>query len=108
MAFRPARFLAPLALLGTIGAVLLVISSSNGGSKSDAGSRTNGSITGSATTSPKTTTAKTSKRYYVVKEGDVLSGIAASTGIPLARIEQLNPKVDAQTLHAGQKIKLAP
>ena len=109
---RSARLLASLALLGAIGAILLVVSSSpTGGSKSDTGgissssTATAVSTTGTLTTS---TTSGTTPRFYVVKPGDVLSAIADATGVPLSVIEQLNPKVDAQTLHAGQKIKLVP
>jgi LysM repeat protein len=43
-----------------------------------------------------------------VKPGDVLSSIAIKTGVPLDTIQRLNPNVDAQSLHAGQKLKLAP
>ena len=54
------------------------------------------------------TTTVATKRTYTVQPGDVLSGIAQKTGVALERIESLNPSVDAQTLHAGQQIKLAP
>jgi hypothetical protein len=30
------------------------------------------------------------------------------TAVPLATLERLNPKLDADTLHAGQKVRLAP
>jgi LysM repeat protein len=105
MALRPARFLAPLALLGTIGAVMLVVNSSDKGSAGSQPDATKRSITGSAKGPAK---KRVAHHYYVVKDGDVLSGIAASTGVPLARIERLNPKVDAQTLQTGQRIKLVP
>lgn len=116
MAYRSsARWLAPLALLGAMAAILAVISSSDGSSSRDGGASALQSTTGSATTSATTTTTTTgstttgkARRYYVVKTGDVLSAIADATGVPLSRIEALNPSVDAQTLHAGQKIKLAP
>jgi LysM repeat protein len=105
-----ARWLAPLALLGSVAAIMLVISSSEGGS-GDAATTSPG-ITGSTTTTTDaTTTIPTStggRRFYTVKDGDVLSAIAEKTGVALEVIEQLNPKVDAQTLHAGQRIKLRP
>lgn len=110
---RSARWLAPLALLGAIGAILLVISSSpTGGSKSttdgiSSSSETSTAVSTTGTGTTATTTGET-PRFYIVKPGDVLSAIADATGVPLSRIEQLNPNVDAQTLHAGQKIKLAP
>jgi len=120
MAYRSsARWIAPLALLGALAAILIVLSSSNGSSSPDAGTsslseRTGPTTTATGTTTTQTTstgattTSATTRPYYVVKPGDVLSAIADTTGVPLSRIEELNPSVDAQTLHAGQKIKLAP
>jgi LysM repeat protein len=110
----PARWVAPIALAGAVAAILVTISASQSGSSSTTSSAStparSTSTTGSTTTTgtTRTTAGGVSHRYYVVKTGDVLSGIASSTGVPLARIEQLNPAVDAQSLHAGQKIKLAP
>ena len=43
---------------------------------------------------------------YVVVPGDTFSGIAVKTGIPLSRLERLNPDLDTATLNAGQQIKL--
>ena len=102
----PARWLAPLALIVVVGSVLLVVDRSDVGKK-DGKTSTGATITGASET--KTTPSKGKhRRTYVVKEGDTLSGIAAKTGVSLAVIEQLNPDIDAQTLHAGQKIKLSP
>ena len=53
-------------------------------------------------------TSKKTRHSYTVKPGDVLSAIAIKTGVPLDTILRLNPNVDAQSLHAGQKLKLAP
>jgi LysM repeat protein len=118
MAYRsPARWLAPLAIVGALVAILLTISSVNSGSSSsDSGSSLPATLTSTRTTSTgagaaTTTTTTTSShppRYYTVRPGDVLSAIAAVTNVPLSRIEQLNPTVDAQSLHVGQRIKLAP
>ena len=107
---RPARWFAPVALLGAIGAILLTISSTHSGATSSTGgSAAPAASTGARHTSTGTGTLHTrTSRYYVVRSGDVLSGIAAATNVPLSRIEHLNPGVDAQSLHAGQKIKLVP
>ena len=43
---------------------------------------------------------------YVVKSGDTLISIAHENGVPVARIEALNPEVDPQILIAGEKLKL--
>ena len=45
-------------------------------------------------------------RTYRVQVGDTLGGIADKTGVPLDRIEELNPDVDPQAMTAGQRIKL--
>ena len=107
-----ARWLAPVALVGAVVALIVVVSSGGGGSD-DSGAapaatqttRTTRTVAQATTT---TTTTSATRRTYVVQEGDVLSAIAEKTGVPLDRIEALNPDVDAQSLHAGQKIKLAP
>jgi LysM repeat protein len=104
---RPARLLAPLALVAAALAVLLVVQS--GGSTPTSSSL---DAAPSTQTSPRSTTTTTTTaaqpRSYTIKAGDTLSGIAASTGISLSRIQALNPNVDAGALRTGQKLKLAP
>jgi LysM repeat protein len=101
---RPARIFAPLALVACAVAVLAIVNSNN---KSDSkGTSSNPAQTSTVST---TSTAKKKVRHsYVVKDGDVLSEIAVKTGVPLDTIIRLNPNVDAQSLHAGQKLKLEP
>jgi LysM repeat protein len=41
-----------------------------------------------------------------VKQGDTLAGIAQTTGVPVARMQELNPGLDQFSLVAGQQIKL--
>ena len=101
----PARLFAPLALVACAVAVLVIVNSGGSSGGSATSERT---TTGSSTTTTTTQPAKHHKRTYIVKNGDVLSQIAIKTGVPLATIQQLNPTVDAQSLHAGQKIKLGP
>ena len=101
----PARIFAPLALVACAVAVLAIVNTNNkSGSK--------GSTSTPTTTSTVSTTAKQgskkTRRSYVVKNGDVLSAISIKTGVPLDTLIRLNPNVDAQSLHAGQKLKLAP
>jgi LysM repeat protein len=45
-------------------------------------------------------------RFYVVRAGDTLGQIAASTHIPLTRLEALNPNVSANALQTGQRLRL--
>ena len=100
---RPSRWIAPVALIGALAAILVVINNSDVGDKSSTSSKSE-VVTGASDTTEK---AKAKGRStYTVREGDTLSAIAEKTGIPLEEIERLNPKLDAQTLRAGQKIKL--
>ena len=45
-------------------------------------------------------------RSYSVKAGDTLASIAAKTGVPAARLTQLNPGLQPTALFIGQKIHL--
>ncbi len=100
----PARLLAPLALVGFVIALLVVIN----GAGSDDSPKTSGS--GSKATATATPTrkekARKQRRRYTVKAGDTPSGIAEKTGVPLSTILELNPDLDDQTLTVGDKIKL--
>jgi LysM repeat protein len=100
----PARLFAPLALVACAVAVLVIVNNNS----HSGGSKTSTTTTGSSTTTTTKQGAKKPRRFYTVKPGDVLSEISIKTGVPLDRIQQLNPNVDAQSLHAGQKLKLAP
>jgi LysM repeat protein len=109
MAFRnPARFLAPLALVACAVALLAVVQ----GSSSDAGPPASDGAAPARAAQQSRSAAKTTngrKRHrYVVKPGDTLSSIAVETGVSVDTLERLNPSVDAQALHAGQKIDLSP
>jgi LysM repeat protein len=101
----PARWLAPLALVTCAVAVYAVV---NNTMKDDSSSQ--GTATTQSTTTTKTTSNKSKhrrKRTYIVKSGDTLSAISIKTGVSLATLEQLNPKLDADTLHTGQKVRLS-
>ncbi|MEA2351873.1 MAG: LysM domain, partial [Thermoleophilaceae bacterium] len=43
---------------------------------------------------------------YVVKTGDTLGSIAQKTGVPVEKLQELNPTLDPQALVSGQRIKL--
>jgi LysM repeat protein len=102
----PARLFAPLALVACAVAVLVIVNSNSHSGDSKSPTATTGSTATTTTTTKQGT--KKARRTYIVKPGDVLSQIAIKTGVPLATLQQLNPDVDAQSLHAGQKLKLAP
>ncbi len=45
-------------------------------------------------------------KAYVVQNGDTLTSIGHRLGVPVARIQELNPDVDPQILVSGEKLKL--
>ncbi len=100
----PARLFAPLALVACAIAILVIVNRDTG----SGGSTTPETATSTSTTTTAKQGAKKTRRRYIVKPGDVLSQIAIKTGVPLDTLQQLNPHVDAQSLHVGQKLKLAP
>jgi LysM repeat protein len=107
----PARFLAPLALLGFVLALLLIVSHSSGGGGST-GNEAKSNQAQPASTSAANSGGKSSSskskgpRFYTVKAGDTPSAIAEKTGVALTTIEQLNPSLDPQALSPGERVKL--
>lgn len=99
------RWLAPVALITCAVAVYAVVD--NTLLKDDSASQ--GSTSRQSTTNKTSKAAKKSKRRraYVVKSGDTLSAISIKTGVTLTTIKRLNPKLDADTLHAGQRVRLS-
>ena len=76
----------------------------------DSASSGNGSTqqtTSTKSTSKKGTKARKRRRAYVVKSGDTLSAISIKTGVSMLTIKRLNPKIQADTLHAGQRVRLS-
>lgn len=99
----PARLLAPLALVGFVIALLVVINGASSGGSSEKTAKPAASASATPTRKQK---ARARRTRYIVKPGDTPSGIAEKTGVPLSQIIALNPKLDDQTLAVGDKIKL--
>jgi LysM domain len=97
-----ARVLAPLALIACGLALFLLISQGLSGDEGAGG----GDRERPRAEQTQKDKPKVEGDTYVVVPGDTLSGIAVKTGIPLTRLERLNPDIDAATLNAGQQIKL--
>jgi LysM repeat protein len=102
----PARWLAPIAVLACAFAVYTVVH--KGLDESTSSSTTSSKQATKATAGDGKPTRKKHRHRYVVKSGDTLSAISAKTGVPLETIQRLNPDLDAQSLHAGEKVKLRP
>lgn len=95
----PARIVAVIALAVAVIALLAIISSNQGSEDASQGAR-------NATDQQAERKVRPRRAVYTVKDGDTLLGIAAKTGVDIARLEDLNPEIDPQRLIAGQRIKL--
>ena len=111
----PLRFLAPVALVAFGLALLVIVSSSNSGDGDNTPSaserekdRDLGNSTKRSKRKSKSSSANGSlpSRTYTVKSGDTLGSISEKTGIPVEKLQELNPQIDPQQLTTGQKIKL--
>jgi LysM repeat protein len=104
----PARYLAPLALVGVSVALYMVVTSNLSDEETTAPNRATdtrpaSSPNGDGEEEP---TRRKGPRRYTVKPGDTPSSIAEETGIPLTEILRLNPDLDPQTLSPGQRLRL--
>lgn len=111
----PARFLAPLALVGVVLLFFVVVSGSDTGAGRDGAGNTPRESQRSETrsnepvgesTAETTTTRRPGRRTYTIKTGDTLGAISEQTGVALERLQELNPDLDPQAMVAGQRIKL--
>ena len=105
---RIGRWLAPVALITCAVAVYAVVDNTllkddSASSSSDSTQQT----TSTKSTSKKGAKARKRRRAYVVKSGDTLSAISIKTGVSMTTIQRLNPKIQADTLHAGQRVRLS-
>ena len=56
-----------------------------------------------------TTTVKvkpTGRRFWTVQAGDTFGVISTKSGVPVATIERLNPKVKSTSLFIGERLRL--
>jgi len=103
MVAKSVRFIAPIALIAVAVGVYVIVHSTL--AKHDA-------VAQQSTTTVLTTRHARRKpvtpKFYIVKSGDTLSAIAAKTGVPLNRLEALNPAVSSPpySLQTGQRLRL--
>jgi LysM repeat protein len=106
------RILAPVALIAAGVALVMIVSSASSGGGS--GSGTSPSAAEKArdlgaptkTRKPRRSSGKLPTRFYVVKSGDTLGSISEVTGVPVQKLQDLNPGLDQFALRTGQKLKL--
>ncbi len=106
-----ARWLAPLALIGCVVALYAVVTSTLSEGGGDAGpNRAGQNVTqgGRPASDGGGRRERRPRRMYTVKPGDTASKIAEKTGVSIARIERLNPRLDLGVLSPGDRLKLRP
>jgi LysM repeat protein len=100
---RVTRWAAPVAFLAaiTIGALVVRAGLHSGGHH-----RAQSPTTTVTSTKRKRTPGHKPQRMYTVQSGDTLGAIAAKTGTTVEKLMQLNPGIDPQALHVGQRIRV--
>ena len=96
-----------MALVASLAAVALVVSSSTGNDD-------NGGDGGNATRTAEPRQPQQDRQqrrrpqrtFYRVRLNDTLGLIAEQTGVPVEQLEALNPELDPQNLIVGQRIRL--
>ena len=102
---NPARYLAPLALAVSVAATYVIVHKAL--SNKHTSSSTTTSAVHTVTHRRGSSSAPSPKaRFYTVRTNDTLSKIAVQTGVSVATLESLNPAVNPNSLHVGQKLKL--
>ena len=99
----PARFLAPLALVVFVVALLMILRAGGNDQSGEEPASSSNKPAATATATPK---PKRKRKVYVVKPGDTPSGIAEKTGVSLEQLEEANPDLDPQLLAPGQRIRI--
>lgn len=102
----PLRILAPATLV-VFGLALVIVIASGAGSGSGGGGDDHPTKLEQQDLGAKKRSSRAlAKGVYTVKANDTYGSIAEKTGVPVDTLIQLNPDVDPQSLHEGQKIKL--
>jgi LysM repeat protein len=110
------RYLAPAAFLlaATVAVVLIRSGLEAGGKRSQATvsvPTTHRKHIATTTTRTTTRTATTSttpsgQQFWTVRAGDTYGVISSKSGVPIATLAKLNPKVSSTALFIGEKIRL--
>jgi LysM repeat protein len=62
--------------------------------------------TKTAVTTPKKKPKAGGRRFWSVQAGDTFAVIASKSGVPVATLQHLNPKVRSTSLFIGEKLRL--
>ena len=99
VARNPARYLAPVALVATVVATVVIVQDGL-----DSHTATHARGLTQVPSRPRHTAS--TPATYVVQSGDSLSAISVKTGVSVPTLEALNPGVDPAALQTGQRLRL--
>jgi hypothetical protein len=102
-----ARVLAPVVLVAVAAAIILVISGSLSDDDGD-GESAGQSVETTDTGCEPDADGAVEDGYYVVKEGDNFTTIAAKTCISVQRLQELNPNLDSFGIQPQNCVDLVP
>jgi LysM repeat protein len=107
---NPARYLAPLAIAATLAATYVIVHKTLLDKHTSSSTTTTTTTTtahhaahGHGHSAPASSSAAST---YTVRPNDTLSKISVQTGVPVATLESLNPSVNPNSLHVGEKLHL--
>ena len=97
-----------MALVASLVAVAMVVSNSTGNDDDDGGDGGNAPRTAEPREprQERRQDRRPQRTFYRVRLNDTLGLIAEQTGVPVERLEALNPELDPQNLIVGQRIRL--
>ena len=105
------RYGAPAAFLAAATIAVLLIKAGLGGGS---GETTTGGVPSTGTTTAATQTRRTTTttptttaaRYYTIESGDTLGSVALKERTTVEELLRLNPGIDPEGLHVGQRIRV--
>ncbi len=95
-----------MALVASLAAVALVVSSSTGNDDNGDGGNATRTAEPGQQQQERQQRRRPQRTFYRVRLNDTLGLIAEQTGVPVERLEALNPELDPQNLIVGQRIRL--
>lgn len=105
------RYAAPAGFLlaATVAVVLIHSGIENGGSSprtTTAVKRPAKQVETTQTKNKRPPRIAAAQRFWTVQAGDTFGVISSKSGVPVATIEQLNPKVKSTSLFIGEKLRI--
>ena len=97
------RYAAPAAFLLAVTIAVVLVRS---GLEHSPSTGSTSSTTRAIPPSPQVSTTANKREYWTVRAGDTFGVISSKTGVSVARIQRLNPKVTSTSLFIGERVRI--